>query len=387
MAEGEMFGSAVGGDIAERGMLDLARGGAQINLMGAQEQHQRAEAEKTSLATQQERTMMELARRRAAQRAPGSPEPSGSFVTDSLDQLAQDAVDAGMVVKGADLAGKSSLIRQHMSAAANSDSNRRTHELKLIRDRLEAFETLARGSTDETSWRRNNAMFELQFGVPSPYSGIPYRKEFVDQLTDSMTSAKDKTSQKILDEEYKSRERNRVDMQGDRKVHRDIERERLTLQREREERLAKAGGGRGIGTPTDNELDQARALLKQRFPGLTDTNAKDRAAFDVASAAKELLRQNPALNPGQAMQRALAQEVAAGSFSGTSWLGQPKVKEFEGAGKTQEAPIDARTSRPATLIENRWYHTPRGIEQYLGGKKWRQAAPASNGGGDDGEED
>lgn len=369
MAESGMWGTAVGGSEAAKEMLDAALGLSRIDLEGAHTRYYGAGAQKLELEANEQKQLVELMQRQAAG-VPAGPEGS---LADQMDALARTAMNAGLVTKSQELAKNASLVRQREASAGASATTASLNRLKVVREQAELTGQLFGGAKSSDDWSRANTLWEFQTGTPSPYASVTYDPELVGRINSSALSTKERIDAEEKRLSRQALEGFRTRRLGQHDLENEISEARLALARAREARLAKAGGGRGVSSPSTSETDQARSLIKRDYPDLQPEDSQD-AAFSVAAEARALRRANPALDANVALQQAYNNAKTAGDFQvlrrGVTLplIGNVGGKQgFRGAGKTPEtaAPLPKDTT---TLQAGRYYLSPNGMLGKWNGK-------------------
>lgn len=372
------------GRLAEQDLSSLAFQGAQTqaqlshaDLFGAQaaEMRQKSAAEKRMAEAMQAGAPGVAAMQNPADRA---------------YEVARIAMSAG----SADAAGRAlhigGQIEQELATA-------RLRKLQALKTGVDATkETLAmesgvlRNSTDQASFDRNVQLYELATGMPSRFKGLPYDADTIRTLDDSTISAKDKLNEALRSAEARSRDRAREARErfNDERVR--IEDERTKIREDAEARKGKEGVPKPARFPATGERDAARAMIEKEFPDL-DKKDMGLAALAVASRAREMVRDNPALGAEPALRRALLEAQNAGDFEVYSKINIPEsiplvggkgmleARRFIGSGKTAvtplEAPVADKPSDPASIAaamkklkKGRWYKTPTGTRRWEGDK-------------------
>lgn len=153
--------------------------------------------ESSQLALDSQKKMMELMRGQAAKRqdAPqqigdtGAPVGAGTLesndIPQSLDSLANMAMQSGLPQQAAEYASKASTIRANASEIKKREFDTKMSELNLASNLLSSV-------GDETSWRQANSLFTMQTGKPSPFAEMEYSPELVAQIQDAVVSQKDR---------------------------------------------------------------------------------------------------------------------------------------------------------------------------------------------------
>ena len=309
----------------------------------------------------------------------GIPAPAKpASMADMLDKLSTMAAGAGLATKAQDLAKNAALIRSREASQLSAATTARLNQLKMIRETAGLQGQLFGGATDEASWNTANALYEFQTGMPSPYRGVQFSPALAQQINDSAMTAKERADaeekaikQKELDT-YRKARLAQLDRQNELREAAQRTRE------ERERRLAKAGGGSAVSSPTKSETDQAARLIRKDFSGMDAADLND-AAFNLASEARALRKQNKALDAGTALQQAYNAAVAAGDFqtdSGIGGFGFRRKTTYSGRGKTVDTPAPIPADRKQ-LIVDRYYVNPQGQVGRWTGKGFLVERPLS----------
>jgi hypothetical protein len=227
-----------------------------------------------------------------------------------------------------------------------------------------------------------NQTFEALYGEKAP--AMQYSPRLVKVLREGSLKMADRLRQEhniVMEDVAKQRVTNTAAYRGELLKIRQAELDRRKLR----DSADKKEGGKDVGSPSTVEQRAATALLDgdPRSKGL-DTNAKTRAAFELASRAKALRKSNPGLSASEAMGRTYTELVEEGFFAlEKSWL--PFSKGKPTFGKPGGAPHQAIAlpSDPSARKPNTYYQTPKGVFLYLGDGKWKAPAAASAGAGAD----
>lgn len=343
--------TAIPGQIQERAALTRLHG---------------AQAGEAELHLEIQRSMQDLLKR-AYGGAPGAPVgPDGRPRTqaDITDDLSRISYMAGDVKQGADLAGKASLIRMHDASAALSQVRGGVLALTAQQKEVDMLGRLLGDVTDQASWERANNLYAFNTNNPSPWAGVPYSPELVNQLQAAALTRKDQIQTQINSANAKSLRafRNIRLRQHDDALA--LQERRLEIAEDREDRLAKTGGGKAVASPQTGEIQEAARLIKRDFGKLDATDTMN-AAFSVAAEAKALRRQNPALDAETALQRAYKSARERGDFreiAATSRWSSP-TQRFTGGGRTPETAVAAPPD-PAQRVLNRYYSVGDKVYQW-----------------------
>ena len=368
MPDSGMWGTAVGGSAAAKEMLDAALGLSEIDLRAAHERYYGAGAKKLELEAQEQEQLGELMRKQALGQA--GPEARPMSLADSMDDLARTAMQAGLINRSQELAKNASLIRQREASATSSGTTAALNRIKQVRERAEMTGQIFGGATDQAAWETTHRLWEFQTGTPSPYANMPYSKELVERIN---STALDTKARADLEEKRLSREALegfRSSRLAQHDTENDIRNARLLLAKQREKRLAKAGGGRGVSSPSAGETDQAGRIITRDYPDIAAADLQD-AKFAIAAEAKALRRSNPALDANTALQQAYNEAKAAGDFQllsrGLPILGWGRKEGFRGTGKTPETAA-AIPKNSSQLQIDRYYTNAAGLTGRWNGK-------------------
>lgn len=229
-----------------------------------------------------------------------------------LDQLAQLLMQAGMPEAAAKYAGEASLIRQRDSSAAASVTSQMKTAMDVTDKHLELVSQLFGSAHDEATWKEAGVRWEAQTGLPNPFAGRPYDAGLVERINQDAIDGKTRTeiARKKADAAALEEHRNNIEKQ--REISNNIAKMRLELERQREARLAKAGGKR-VSTPQQQEIDHAERLIKKHYPNFVGDLLYNEA-FELASAGRAVGLNNPALTASGAINQAFLDFVKSGRY-------------------------------------------------------------------------
>lgn len=262
--------------------------------------------------------------------------------------------------------------------------------------RLEHFGQLLNPVKDQASWddavmRYNDwargsgqpdlMVFDNKTRQKIPAEGSAYEPERVEAMKATLMKGKDyvESQRKALDDKRKN-----LDSESLRK-HREAEEkiweEKLKVAKAAEARREKAGGK--VKDPNDIGIEFASSMIKQDFPDLSkDANQPklNTVATEIASRARAIQHENPAINMTTATRQAFDEAKKAGTFVamtkpgilGTS-IGEKKETRFEPRGMKSSEPIVIKKGEEPT--DGRWY-TKGGVSRQWKDGKW--GPPVSN---------
>lgn len=310
---------------------------------------------------------------------------------DDPDQSPSSAIMqmAGAVARGGDPKTASQLLLRAAQAQAQTSREsyygaRAKYQLVNAQAKMaDRYAQLLSAVDSPESFANANAIFEREFGEAAP--AMQYNPETVRLLRESSIKMRDRLyAEHTAEMERLARER-ADDTRDYRNRSLDLRRQAERRRQEEADRKAKVGG-KDVGAPSKTEVEQAMLILKRegKDVGLGNGGAGT-AAFDVASLAKTLRRNNPGLSASEAMERALVQRIAEGYFTEKKASG---IRGFLGGksaaygrpggapSRAIELPKDLNSRKP-----NTYYNTPKGPLLYLGDGKWQmpQAGGSSSG--------
>lgn len=325
-------------------------------------------------------------------RALGQSADQQGDMEDKLWDLAGMAADSGMLTQAEKLSGAASLVSYRRQATATQAATENVRLLQGVRQQANILSETVGTAKDEDSWRIGNELYRSRMGEPSPYADMPYSPELVDQINKSAMTANQRATEaeraltRRATKDYRDRRLKQIDKQND------IRDKRLDIERNREDRLAKGGGGKSVVRPSDGEIKAAKTLITKEFP---DIEGAQDAAYNIASEARALMRANPALDSSTAISQAYQAARANGDFTSVDGAFGTRFgrKTTYGSGKSSASPrslpmaegkIDAGKLKPKT-----WYMSPQGVPGMWTGRGFVLAGPSSSTGapGEDGLDD
>ena len=280
---------------------------------------------------------------------------------DTYERLARLAAGARAPTKAMDLAKTAALLQSREATAFSAGTTARLNQLRAFKENAALQGQIFGNVKNQQDWDSANALYEFQTGMPSQYRGIPYSSDLVDRINSSALTAAQRA-----DEEAKRLTREALDTYRERRLSQidtqnEIRKQAQRTREERERRMAKAGGGSAVSSPAKSETDQAARLIRKDFSNMDAADLND-AAFNLASEARALRRQNKALDAGTALQQAYNSAVASGDFqtdSGYAGTGFGKKTTYSGRGKTADTPAPIPADRKQLTVD-RYYVNPQG---------------------------
>ena len=368
----EMFGGSIGTRAWEQDYRAAIGAGKTLGEIAMQPlESERIQQQTRLYGAQADKAVQEVEaeRRMAALLASGVPTPQGGSVADQLDTLSQAALGEGLITKGTALAKDAALVRSREATTRSAAATQRLNQLKAIRE-----QTVTVGQffgdpriKSEDDWQQAQARYAMQ-GGGAPFAGVPYSPQLVKGIARDALSTKEE-----IDSEEKRLTRGetqnyRRDLLDQRRRSNDIRGFLADVAERREKRLEKSGGGRGVSSPRDADIEQVKRLIKKDFPGFKDSAAElGEAAFAVASEARALMRSNSALNPAMAIQQAYSAAVQAGDLREVPRRFLGSIPRYVGRGKTAATALPIPDgAKPEDLEKDKYYITGRGRLRWTG---------------------
>lgn len=355
MADFSMFGpEQSGGRLQELDAQNAMLRAAQTEVAQSSNRLHRAQADKLEGEAAVDRKLAEAM----------SGMPQGGSMADSVEQMSRLALQAGSSGKASKFAIQAAQIRaqeaKEMQHGATTDKLQTEQQIKMLTTASGLYE----GVQDQAGFDRANAQYARLFGAASPVTGAPYSPELVGKLQLFGTTQAQRLKAQLGVLEAESRNANRQSAVDFRSFRQGILTTDAETRKQREERLAKVGGGKGIAAPTTAERKLAESLIGQEFPDLAERGDElAPAAYAVASRAKALQRANRALDSDAAVRQAFAAEKESGNFQSVD--GAYKTLGFPRTG-TKYAQPEPLPSDRSKLVAGKRYVTPRGVVKWDG---------------------
>ncbi len=363
---GGMFGAPIGDLAYQENYRDNLLTGikgqemlGQIAMQPFQARKLAAEADRAEIELQQNKQFAAMMAQKMGGSTTTAKDGSPLSLSNQMDSLAKMAMSAGMLDKGTKLAATAATIRSREDAAAASRVRAQQGLLTIDKDNANFLGRVFGGAKTQEEWNHANALFSFVTRRPSPMQNVPFSEELVKEINDQAQTTHERLT--LEDKRLQREETKRKDDAAieDKRLAREIRQQNTDIRRQREERLARAGGGKAVTSPNKMETDRARSIIKKDFPDLADEDVGD-AASTVASEARALRRSNPALNMDQALAQALLAARQAGDFQAEAGGTFSKDKtRYLGRGKTPETaaivPMDGKKVDTAKLVKGRFY--------------------------------
>lgn len=263
-----------------------------------------------------------------------------SDLADDMDYLAKIAMDSGMPDKAREYATAGSNIRKNQVDLTEKRLDGDIKEMNLMGSLLADVK-------DATSWRRANAMFQMQTGRPSPWAQVPYNDQIVDRLRTGVQTAKDRALTKAA----LARESASEAEVKEREARVPLIRAQKELTEQRTANLRKAGATGQI--PKSGDIQAITDLMFKDFGGSQTPEDARVLARPVAEEALRLQKEQN-LSKSEASMRAYQKAKARGDFGGL----KPRRPDKGSANAPLEMP-----DQPSKLKANMYYQ--KGGQKYL----------------------
>lgn len=360
----------------------------ELKLRQAQARKMNAEADASEIEVAGKKRMLEAiaqwAGKGTAETAGGSSNPRTATLAAPMIAMAEIAMNAGDF-KSADSYYKNAAEVMHKEA--QTVTQRFTQEktaLESLGMRSKIASRHLNAVTDEVSFARAEQDYQRATGE-SLFDGQAYSPALVDYMKRGTVEVQKQVDQDIarrtrdLQEQKEARE---AALDGSRRALMDA---RTRAANARADAIGKNDGtlnGKPVGEPSQRLTDHATTLLKKAFPDLKGAELAD-ARYEIAARAKSLMQANR-IDAGEATRQAMATAVEQGDLQtvetpftvkGVS-IPFTSTKEVKyKAGNTPQTPMALPPDRK--VVKGKYYNTPMGVAQYLGGGKFADpTAPA-----------
>lgn len=368
---------------SQRQMMD-AQARHMNELATASEEERAQTAEMEAIAS---RAISEIgSTRRKVSFEPGSAAEEMQSLAEPLEAIGDAFTRSGYAKQGTELLSKASEIRKRESDMEMDKSLDRGRKLEnIMRGATIAAQTIGIAQ-NEDEWRQGIKEVEAA-GVIEPelmeqLKQMPFHPDLPAYFRARSITAYQQAELDLKANNYEMQEYDRQSRRADRD-----RRYQLSVQAQKNleayrARLEKAAGKSAAGTniPTENELKQARTVLKQdifKDVDITDelnANELNMTAVSVATRAKQMVKDNKALTWDNALQQALIEAQAEGKltitdaksgFLGTSWGAEPKKVDFDGSGRSVETAMPM-PKKKSEMKKGRYYITSQGRAKWTG---------------------
>jgi hypothetical protein len=324
----DIFGTPEGSIAAQKQQQEAAMFG-----LSYAEEAQKVQVGAIQLAQQQKMLQM------LQQRAVGQPgQPSSN---DALDSSIEEMYSmAGMY----EATGQLDKAGKLFSQASTMRHNQADIESKRLTESMKAFNTMSSlmdGVTDQASWQRANATYELATGQKSPYAQLPYSPRVVEKIKAGIASAKDRAATKAA--EARTRDSDAAALEHKARIPLIAAQTQLT--KDRDAAITKAGGKALL--PNAQDISAVKEILGAKFGADPLDPETQMVARQIAERKKEL-QVNEQLSPAEAAARAVKEAHEAGLLRGIN-------TNLGNINRPMALPPD-----PKKLKVNKWYSTPKG---------------------------
>lgn len=326
----------------QRQVADDQHALVEASIIKSTDEHAQAgvalESSEMTLAAQKQ--MLQLMQKKGSQQDDqeegGAPELGGTEqsneIPDGLDALARMALASGLPQQASDYASKASTIRNNAATIKEKESKLKIQELTMATGMLENVK-------DEKSWNQANSLYEMTTGQKSPFAGMAYSPDKVEQIRGSLQTQKDKA----LTAAAKARTQASIAATKEREARIPLINAQRELTETRDANLRKAGAT-GV-MPKAEDLRAITDLISKEYGGSVSNEDARVLARPVAERMMALMKVNQ-LTRSEASQRAFQEAAAAGTFGGLR-------KKIVMPG-TVEKPLAMPTDK-AKLKENMYY--------------------------------
>lgn len=253
---------------------------------------------------------------------------SSDQLASSMDLMANLAMQSGNPSQAKDFAVAGSTLRHNAAQIQKDRSAQMITELNFLGSLME-------GVHDEASWKQANAMYQMQYGKPTPYAQLPYNPRVVEELRNGIMSAKDRA----LTSAAKAREKASAAVEAEREARVPLIRAQTELARERTTALRKVGAVTKI--PKAGDLKAITDLMVKDYGAAMMPEDARVLARPVAERMLEIMK-TQSLSQSQAAIKAYQEAKAAGSFGGIA----PRPVMKGSAGKPLDLPETKEKLKP-----------------------------------------
>ena len=289
-----------------------------------------------------------------------------------LSKLAEVAARAGNPTMSSNLALRASQMRTQEARQAADEARQQREQFQRESAVATRYAALLQGVRSQQDLDAVNQMFEQEHeGEQAPLR--QYDPQHIRLMLQALQKVGEAKKEKLAELDQQRKEKDSAALRDLRRSQKAAADALAENRRNRQAGAAKVGG-REIGAPDDKQRRAAEDILKRE--GVMkdlDVDAGRTAAFDLASIARGLQRQNPALDYAQALQRAFVEEKKRGAY-----LTAPPKKmlgfDVPGSGKRQYTPR-GEPAVPAITSEADLMKQPKGARVTSGGKLYEITGP------------
>lgn len=229
-------------------------------------------------------------------------------------KLAEIFAQAGNPNAASQMMVRASQMSAQEAAAEAAKARQNASEAQRSIKMAERYGALLGGVRSQQDLDRANMVFMSEFGEATPPELQRYDPRMVEILRQATMTQAERERLALQEADLRRR-------QGDSEKLRQLRAaqtaaaEALAEQRREKGKVDKKVGGKDIASPTKSQQQAATDLMiADGVHGQMSENDRKVAAFDLASYAKSLQRQNPALDFSQALQRAFVEEKSRGAY-------------------------------------------------------------------------
>ena len=235
-------------------------------------------------------------------------------IPDMLDQIAQRFMGAGLPEKAGKLAADAAQIRERRANEKQNIALAAQQETQGMLKAIELSREVLFGARSQEDLEKGNALWAARTGTMSPLAGEIWSPELMREFQDELLAAQGKLTSQDREATRNLREAEAASRDDVRKSL-IAYREQAAEQRKREAQAHVKAGGGVIGSPSKEEIQQAQRLVVGKYKAFgKEKDMLAQAAFDIASEAKAIRKNNPAISAGEALQQAFGKADAAGDF-------------------------------------------------------------------------
>lgn len=297
-----------------------------------------------------------------------------------LERIAEIYLKGGAPEQGMEYLSKASNIRKQESDIESEEVNRRQNRLETILKGADIVGRVLGGAQNEDEWAQGLKEVE-EAGVIEPelmekLKNQPFDPDVAAYFKDRAISAAQQATLDMQMNNFDQRERFNAIRAAQAERRAAATAARVKEQKRHNLAMEKNAGGNGAASaPSAPELASVHTALKNSiYKGVAtdDNEAFNSAAQFVAAKAKELVKQNKALDWDTAVQQATMIAQNSGAFTvdegDEGFLGmgkRPKSVDFQRSGKTLDMAIPLPSNK-SQLSKGKYYITARGRAKWNG---------------------
>lgn len=347
----------------------------QMNALTIQQKQQEVDQQQqdADIANQAKTIMSNIALGKGGVGAPQSQGNTAASMQDAFLQTGSKLMQLGAPKMAMEYYKNAATIGKNEQDVATSRTKQQESAAETLLKQSDIIAQKLGSATTPEEW--NQGVHELaQSGAFQPqqvqmFQNMPFHPATAAHLREASLSVKDKAQLDILQSNQQLRQ---AQMQSDR----DFKATRLAIDQAKLEEdkryhdLNKKTGAAATA-PTSEQVKSVKASIIQNvFNGKApnDDDVLNAGAFDIASRAQQLVKNNKGLSWQTAVNRAVMDSDQAGDWEvhKGGWFSDDSVK-FTGVGKTPDDAMPLPQNPTATdLKKGRWYITAKGRGQWDG---------------------